>query len=139
MTSLPRCGPTNGPAIPGTRAPHLWVRKGDERLSTLDLLQRGWVLLADDDRWVPAATQAGASLGIKLKCLCIGVDFHPSDQDAFRAAFGLETAGASLLRPDGYIAWRSMGLPADVVQTLTEALGRVSSARESEKKVKWRL
>jgi putative polyketide hydroxylase len=113
----------------------LWVSKDDERLSTLDLFQRDWVLLADDDRWVPAAAQAGASLGIELECLRIGVDFHPSDRDAFRAAFGLNAAGASLVRPDGYVAWRSIDLPTDVSAMLTEALGRVSSAAESEKKV----
>ncbi len=131
----PAMRPDQWAGQPGTRAPHLWVSQDAERLSTLDLFQREWVLLADDDRWVPAAAQAGALLNVKLKCLCIGIDFHPSDRDAFRAAFGLNAAGASLVRPDGYVAWRSIDLPADVSPMLTEALGRVSSAAESEKKV----
>jgi hypothetical protein len=97
-------------------------------LSTLDLFQRDWVLLSEDERWSVAAVQASEALGIKLKCLRIGVDFNPSNPEAFRVAFGLGTGGASLVRPDGYVAWRSIDLPVDSLHTLTEALGRVSSA-----------
>ena len=35
---------------PGTRAPHLWVMADGQKLSTLDLFQRGWVLLSQDRR-----------------------------------------------------------------------------------------
>jgi putative polyketide hydroxylase len=62
---------------PGTRAPHAWALRGDERISTLDLLQRTWVLLARDARWCTAAAEAGERLGIQLACQVIGVDFVP--------------------------------------------------------------
>jgi len=47
---------------------------------------------------------------------------------AFRAAFGIGPAGASLVRPDGYVAWRATGLPDNPAGALTDALGRVSAA-----------
>jgi putative polyketide hydroxylase len=53
---------------------------------------------------------------------------RPSDPEAFRMAFGLKTGGASLVRPDGYVAWRSVDLPSDPLRALADALGRVSSA-----------
>lgn len=114
---------------PGTRAPHLWVSKGVEKLSTLDFLQRGWVLFAEDEPWVNAAAQASERLNIGLECVRVGIDFQPTDAEVFRTAFGLGTTGASLIRPDGYVAWRSKELPADDAPTaLTAALGRASSA-----------
>jgi putative polyketide hydroxylase len=113
---------------PGTRAPHAWIFDGDERRSTLDLFQRSWLLLADDERWCPAAAQAKEQLGVELECMRIGVDVRPSDPEAFRMAFGLKTGGASLVRPDGYVAWRSVDLPSDPLRALADALGRVSSA-----------
>lgn len=116
---------------PGTRAPHLWVTHGGERKSTLDLFQRTWVLLAEDERWWTAAAKASERLGIAVECPRIGLDVKPSDPDAFRGAFGLKPGGASLIRPDGYVAWRSPELPADPLSVLTDALARVSSAAGS--------
>jgi putative polyketide hydroxylase len=113
---------------PGTRAPHLWVMAGDQRRSTLDLFQRGWVLLAEDDRWAGAATQATARLGIPVTFVRIGTDAKPLEPNAFRASYGVGADGASLVRPDGYIAWRAVTAPADPGIELTGALGQVASA-----------
>jgi 2-polyprenyl-6-methoxyphenol hydroxylase-like FAD-dependent oxidoreductase len=124
----PALRPEQWAGQPGTRAPHAWVSRGEERRSTLDLFQRTWVLLADDERWQPAAAQAGGRLNIALECVRIGVDIRASDEQAFRATLGLRTGGASLVRPDGYVAWRSIDLPADPVRALADALGQVSSA-----------
>ncbi len=127
-TLEPALRPEQWAGQPGTRAPHMWVTVNDEKLSTLDLFQRDCVLVANDERWCLAAAQVSEALGIGLKCLRIGVDFHPSNPEAFLVAFGLGTSGASLIRPDGYVAWRSIDLPIDSLQTLTEALGQVLSA-----------
>jgi hypothetical protein len=106
----PALRPEQWAGQPGTRAPHLWVARDGERLSTLDLFGQRWVLLADDEQWRPAVAQAGEQLGIELKCL--HVDVRPDDPEAFRRAFGLGMTGASLVRPDGHVAWRSTDLPA---------------------------
>ena len=112
---------------PGTRAPHLWITRGGTRQSTLDLFGQGWVLLSGDDRWGLAAARAGEVLGVKLQSLHVGTDVEPEDLEAFRTAFGLGTSGASLVRPDGYVAWRLAELPRDPARALVDALEQVAS------------
>ncbi len=93
---------------PGTRAPHLWIEQGK---STLDLFQRGWVLVADHPQWEEAAHRAG-------------VRYERLDR---LDAFGLSEKGASLIRPDGYVAWRSADLPDDPAEALEEAFSSTSA------------
>src|SRR3954464_10923061 len=81
---------------PGTPAPHGVLPDGP---STLDLFGSQFVVLrpAGDgvDDWAPP-----------------GVASHVVDADGFADAYGLSSGGATLVRPDGVIAWRSRG-PAD--------------------------
>ena len=215
----PALRPEQWAGQPGTRAQHLWVLKGDARVSTIDLLQRDWTLLTEDARWCVAVDQARAQLAISLECLHFGgdaqspgtpiaptppgvtqltvetpieqivaepagkavLDAHvpkltphdryqtfksmtlrqlqpmsqgmitdaalaliavalegvvctvtPGDCDVFlndfEAAFGIGPSGASLIRPDGYVAWRSKTMPADPDRALIDALRRVASS-----------
>ncbi|HUR09021.1 MAG TPA: FAD-dependent monooxygenase, partial [Nonomuraea sp.] len=119
----PAARPEEWAGQPGTRAPHLWLAGDGERLSTLDLFQRGWVLLAESDQWSAAAEQATEKTGVTVHFHPIGGRLQPEE---FRRAFGLSHDGASLVRPDGYIAWRSRDLPVQSADTLTQALGEVS-------------
>jgi hypothetical protein len=93
---------------PGTRAPHAWIAPGK---STLDLFGRGWVLVADHPQW-EEATQG------------LGVRYERVEQ---LDVFGLSEKGASLVRPDGYIAWRSTDLPDDPAGALEAAFGLASA------------
>ncbi|MBU8899109.1 FAD-dependent oxidoreductase [Corallococcus sp. M34] len=113
---------------PGTRAPHLWVRQDEARRSTLDLLQRGWVLFSEDPAWASAATHAAQAVGLPVACLHLGTTVQPEDLSAFRTAYGVSPRGATLIRPDGYIAWRAMDLPASPAEALTEALATAACA-----------
>lgn len=106
----------------GTRAPHVWLPQESGRMSTLDFFERGWVLLTEDPRWEAAAAEAGERRGIRLEFRRVGPGLRPEDAEAFRKAFGLGRSGASLIRPDGVIAWRSVEVPADPSAALTEAL-----------------
>ncbi|WP_394834834.1 hypothetical protein LVJ94_50890 [Pendulispora rubella] len=96
-------------------------------MSTLDLYQHGWVLLTEDARWITAAARVGSSLGIEVQGLRIGTDVEPLDTEALRTAYGLSPEGASLIRPDGYVAWRSAVRPDDPERALRDALARVAS------------
>ncbi|HEY0466989.1 MAG TPA: FAD-dependent monooxygenase [Polyangiaceae bacterium] len=214
----PALRPEQWAGQPGTRAPHLWLSQGGSQLSTLDLLQRNWVLLSENEIWCAAAARASRDLGIQLECLQIGgsagssgtplsppligtnkltldtpieqivaipearavldanlplitthdkystfksmslnqlrpvsdgkltnaalaktetllaaVECHAIPTDAavfrneFRAAFGIGPSGASLIRPDGYMAWRSLELPADPAATIAAAFTQLAA------------
>jgi 2-polyprenyl-6-methoxyphenol hydroxylase-like FAD-dependent oxidoreductase len=113
---------------PGTRAPHAWVARGGERISTLELFQ-GWVVLAADGAWGPLVTRAGAELGLDVKFVHIGADIIPDDKDQLQTAMGLGTGGASLIRPDGYVAWRTREWPAEAQPAFERALAQASCSR----------
>lgn len=58
-------------------------------------------------------------------------DDGPRDPDEFRAAvrkaFGISGSGASLVRPDGYVAWRSPALSWGHAGRLTDALRQLAA------------
>lgn len=113
---------------PGTRAPHLWITAGSDakRVSTLDLFQESWVLVTHDARWSSAANAAGERLGIEVRC----PTFVDTD-GAIHDAFGIAASGASLIRPDGYVAWRVAEMPRDPAAELVDALTKAACTRRS--------
>ena len=113
---------------PGARAPHLWVERAGRRLSTLDLFGRGFVLLAGPEgaAWIEAArTAAGRFKGVELDSHGVGGAELSDPEARFCAAYGVSPAGASLVRPDGFVAWRTAGAEPDPAATLTRALATV--------------
>lgn len=111
--------PRDAGGAPGTRAPHVEYAEG---VSTLDLFGQGFTLLhgRDGGAWGPAATAAAADLGVPLT-----VPGEPSDPEALAVAFGIGTAGATLVRPDGFVAWRAQSLTDDPAATLRNVLRQV--------------
>jgi putative polyketide hydroxylase len=106
---------------PGTRAPHLALRGADgPTSSTLDLVQHGWVLLTQDDGWTDATKRVDVAF-VRLDASEV---LGPKP---FHEAYGVGPGGASLVRPDGYIAARWTTMPADPAAELTEALQCVSA------------
>ena len=124
----PALRPDEWAGQPGTRAPHLWVMRERERVSTLDLFRGEWVLLASDERWRSAAARAAARLGISLRYLGIGSDLEASDLQTLYAALGHDPRSASLIRPDGIIAWRVNDPETDPSQLLPDVLAQLLSA-----------
>lgn len=111
---------------PGSRAPHLWVRQDGARLSTLDLYEDTFVLLTDggDTAWRRAAGRVAARLSVRLPVYGFGpgADLEPEDGTHWAEVHGTTPAGAVLVRPDGFVAWRSKGAVADAEATLHEVL-----------------
>lgn len=128
----PDLPPAQVPALwagqPGTRAPHLEIVVDGEARSTLDLFQPGWVLVSQDERWGEATAAAANKLGVSVRFVHLGREATPVEPQAFPAAYGLGETGATLVRPDGYIAWRAVDAAADPALALTEALGIVAAA-----------
>jgi 2-polyprenyl-6-methoxyphenol hydroxylase-like FAD-dependent oxidoreductase len=96
---------------PGTRAPHVVLADGR---STLDLFGTQFVVLrpAGDgvDDWAPP-----------------GAASHVIDAESFAESYGLSAGGATLVRPDGVVAWRSRGPTGrpEIADALETALARV--------------
>ena len=112
---------------PGSRAPHLWVERAGGRLSTLDLFGRAFVLLAGPDgaAWREAARRAASRFpGLELDAYRIGGADLSDPDGRFCAAYGVTPAGASLVRPDGFVAWRAAA-ERDPAAALADALGTV--------------
>jgi len=113
---------------PGSRAPHVWVVRNGERLSTLDLFGRRFVLLAGGDGggWCSAAPSAAKTLGLELDAYRVGEGRELGDPDArFLDAYGVSAAGAVLIRPDGFVGWRTRegaGASEDAVRAALRSL-----------------
>ena len=102
--------PRDSRGRPGTRAPHVWVERRGERVSTLDLCGPGFTLLAarDGGNWCAAARHAASQAGAPVAIYQVGQDVDDPDH-AFGGAYGLGEVGAALVRPDGFVGWRSPG------------------------------
>jgi 2-polyprenyl-6-methoxyphenol hydroxylase-like FAD-dependent oxidoreductase len=115
--------PRSTVGMPGSRAPHLWLTQSGKRVSTVDLFSN-FVLLAgsDGEQWTRAAAQvARNSPGLALDAYQVGSDLK-DPEGRFCEAYGISTAGASLVRPDGFVAWRSREAAADCSGALRTAL-----------------
>lgn len=50
---------------------------------------------------------------------------HTIDNDDFLTRYGISESGATLIRPDGIVAWRRANQPEDPVQAIADALARI--------------
>ena len=114
---------------PGARAPHAWLASDTDPTSTIDVLTRTWTLVSTGAGWAQAADAAARATGIPVTHLQIGKDLIARDDTDLADLFGLEPDTATLVRPDGYIAWRSPVTPTsqDRTDTLTYALAEVAA------------
>ena len=100
--------PSEARGRPGTRAPHVALADGR---STLDLVGTEFTVLrpAGDgaEDWAPSGATA-----------------HVVQAEPFAEAYGLTAGGATLVRPDGFVAWRSHGSADrdELARALTTAL-----------------
>ncbi|MGE0421688.1 MAG: FAD-dependent monooxygenase [Reyranellaceae bacterium] len=106
-------------AWPGARAPHAWVKKDGARVSTIDLVGNGFVLLAGvrGDGWADAAR----SLDVAPVTL--------GDEEPWRDIYGIDDSGAVLVRPDGHVGWRSAGSATAPAQALEAAMAAILGRR----------
>ncbi|MFF4012046.1 FAD-dependent oxidoreductase [Streptomyces sp. NPDC001717] len=132
-------GDTDRPIIPdalrlkgdtGTRAPHMWLSLSGERVSSLDLYERSFVLLSGTGTpWRAAAEQVAAELSVRLDAYAIGsgpdADLVPQGGADWAEVHGMSAEGAVLVRPDGFVAWRSEGAVPDHRAALRGALSTV--------------
>jgi putative polyketide hydroxylase len=111
---------------PGCRAPHVWLGRSAS-VSTLDLFGNGFTILAGRDGidWKAAASVATGRFEVAVGCYLVGDPGLEDEHDTFLDVCGITSAGAVLIRPDGYIAWRSAESAADPIAALTAALAGI--------------
>ncbi|MFG2518136.1 FAD-dependent oxidoreductase [Streptomyces sp. NPDC048527] len=114
---------------PGSRAPHMWLDRAGTRISTLDLYERSLVLLSSgngDGAWHDAATAIAKRLSVPLDSYRIGsgpdAEVSPAGDVDWAEVHGIAPGGAVLVRPDGFVAWRSEGPSQAPGKELRDAL-----------------
>jgi putative polyketide hydroxylase len=109
-------------ARPGHRAPHAWVSIGGRRRSTIDLFDGRFVLLSADPRWCAAATDLDVTTTVPMVA-------HVINDEGWARLYGIGEEGAVLVRPDGYVAWRTQRLANNAVEEVLRVMGQVVGHR----------
>lgn len=100
---------------PGHRLPHVWLAKGDGKVSTHDLVgnKSRFVLITDEHGvdWISAVTKLNGSLdivGVQIPVDDKATGFEYKDtEERWQGLRGIQNGGAILVRPDNFVAWRS--------------------------------
>ena len=110
----------------GSRAPHVWLGRDEDRVSTIDLTGRSFLLLTrvNGTPWREAAAEFAARRpSVPLRSLTVA----SADDDAFSDAYDISDDGMVLVRTDGFVTARAEALSADPAAVLAaafdEALG----------------
>lgn len=92
---------------PGAKLPHAWlVDRTGKRISTLDVVGQGQFSLVTGlagQAWVAAVKRLALPY---LKTVVIGAEDTADPSFAWARIREVDEAGAILVRPDGYVAWR---------------------------------
>ncbi|EOP12349.1 MULTISPECIES: FAD-dependent oxidoreductase [Bacillus] len=113
---------------PGTRAPHFLGMYEGQKVSILDLFGNDFVLLTgvENASWAEPAHTVSAKLGVNIKVYRVGLsgDFI-AQEDIFSKLYGIENDGVVLIRPDGFIGWRSVKEVVNPDVVLGEVMGNL--------------
>ncbi|MEV1294865.1 FAD-dependent monooxygenase [Pseudonocardia sp. NPDC049635] len=114
---------------PGHRMPHAWLEGPQGRMSTLDLLGRGRLLLLlgrDGEAFAEAARSLVEETGLPLTTIAVTPTGPVADLTGqWSRVRQVEDDGAVLVRPDGHVGWRSQGAVTDARATLRSALDEI--------------
>lgn len=105
-------------ARPGHRAPHAWLAEGR---STLDLFGRGFTLLGFD-----ADVEHAEPLLAAAKQRKVPMTFQAISDRKIAALYERKFV---LVRPDGHVAWRADGMPADPLVLIDVVRGAAVGCR----------
>lgn len=123
---------------PGNRLPHVWIERGQQVISTHDLIGSGkehdLFLITDEagDQWIQTARTLAKKSSLRIGAAAIGAHSESTRPDLFQNQNGLwnkvrgiNDGGAVLVRPDNFVIWRSLGPSKDGGRELERALQRV--------------
>lgn len=110
---------------PGARAPHVWLYDGQRKVSTIDVSDNRFAVLAGTHAWADAAREVGNELGIPLEAYVVGAGEDADLRDPtgdWSQQYGVGPEGAVLIRPDGHVGWRGANAVAEPGDELRKAL-----------------
>ena len=125
---------------PGHRLPHAWLEDKDGQiLSTHDLVGKDASLLVitglGGGEWRSAVEKSSLHKSVRIIVAQIGQNAQYLDRDDnWEKNRGIKEDGAILVRPDNFVAWRSMGPSQRNGEELTEAISRLLAHAGSEQK-----
>jgi hypothetical protein len=116
-------------AQPGTRVPHVWLKKAPEPVTTLDLATRHLTLITDEDGalWQRAANVVSEQLQLPLP-----VYVMKKSESAFAAwkeITAMQPGEVILVRPDGFVAWRQQLAATKAPVLLMQAVRKILSLK----------
>ncbi|KAL1838135.1 hypothetical protein VTJ49DRAFT_3014 [Mycothermus thermophilus] len=113
---------------PGRRLPHVWLntRCPGEPVSTIDLAGKGRFCLLTGpggQAWKEAAQAVSEALRVEVACYSIGwkQDFEDMYFDWAKKS-EMDEDGCVLVRPDRFVAWRSVGMIEQPAKKLEEVM-----------------
>ncbi|WP_324070259.1 FAD-dependent monooxygenase [Sphingopyxis sp.] len=123
---------------PGAFVPHVWLEHDRARTSSVDLVGKGRFTLligVGGSQWTAAADRLAAQLGIDLAVRQIGYRCEYDDvYGDWTRLRGIADDGALLVRPDGYIAWRTDHMPDEPDAALRAAFDAILSLQEHDRR-----
>ncbi|MEI8147867.1 MAG: FAD-dependent monooxygenase, partial [Actinomycetes bacterium] len=111
--------------VPGSRLPHAVLQRGEEAISTLDLVTPGsFLLLSNNADW--ANVELPNDLTVTR--VIVGVDVE-DEVGQWASLSGIAPDGALLIRPDQHVAWRTQSGPSDGVFEVAQILERLMKVK----------
>jgi len=120
---------------PGNSLPHAWVERDGRRVALGSLVHGGhFVLITGEDGldWVEAAAKIAAERNIPLRTTRVGfVDVdHVDVRCGWLKQRGVSSAGAVLVRPDRFIAFRCAAAVSDPAAVLNDVFDQILAPSE---------
>jgi hypothetical protein len=121
---------------PGSRLPHVWLNKAtpEKPIPIMDLAGKSRFTLLTGiggEAWKAAASQVSETLGVSIAAFSIG--FRQDYEDVYYEWEHLrevEEDGCILVRPDRFIAWRSMEMVKEPREKLLQVMRTVLSLKD---------
>ncbi|MER5387671.1 FAD-dependent monooxygenase [Saccharopolyspora sp. NPDC002686] len=117
---------------PGAKLPHAWLVDADgNRTSTLDLVGGGEFSVVtglSGQAWQEAVADCREHFGVPVRSVVIGAEGSRDAYGDWHRLSEVDEDGCLLVRPDGYVAWRSATspeTPETAAEELRAALGAV--------------
>lgn len=120
---------------PGGYLPHAFVEYERRQISTLDIVpygKFGLLVGIGGGPWIAAAAKISQELGIDLNAYAVGYRCKYDDVlGQWSAVREIKDSGALLVRPDRYIAWRSIDSSVDAVTALRSVFLQILDRKPS--------